>query len=93
MAIGSATPLISNMPSGAAPDASSRPDATRFVEVPMSVTMPPRIAANEIGMRYHEPDGRAAAPRSRPAGRACATIGVLLRIDDAAAVGTAARAT
>ncbi len=43
--------MISNMPRGAEPWDSRRPETTMVVEVPISVTVPPRIEAKEIGMR------------------------------------------
>ena len=50
-ATGSPTGLISNIRSGASPASTRRPDTTRLVDVPTRVTMPPRIAANESGIR------------------------------------------
>ncbi len=53
-ATGKPTGEISNMARGGCPEASSRPEITRFVEVPIRVTIPPRIAAKDRGIRYRE---------------------------------------
>ena len=50
-AIGSAIRVSSNIVKGSYPSVSRRPDTTMLVEVPMSVVIPPRIAANDSGMR------------------------------------------
>ena len=51
MATGKPSLEISNIAKGGCPEASRRPDTTRFVEVPITVTMPPRMAAKDSGIR------------------------------------------
>ena len=48
---GSPTAPISKIPMASSPASSSSPETTRFVEVPIRVTVPPTIAAKLTGMR------------------------------------------
>ena len=91
-ATGSPMGVISKTPSGRPPAWSSRPETTRLVEVPSSVTTPPSRAANETGIRNRDGD----TPRFRhqviTSGMSIATSGVLGKTVDAVAVGTSSRA-
>ncbi len=81
----------SKKPRGSLPDASSRPETTRFVLVPITVTVPPRMAANEIGISSRDtcrPWRRAHAWIS---GTITATIGVLFKTEDATETGGSKR--
>ncbi len=51
IANGSPTLPISHSPMEPMPASSMSPDTTRFVDVPMRVTVPPTTAAKLIGMR------------------------------------------
>ena len=55
-ATGRPTRASSNRASGSCPDCSRRPDTTRLVEVPMTVTAPPRMVAYDSGMRKVDAD-------------------------------------
>ena len=75
------------------PRDSSKPDTTRFVEVPISVHVPPRIAAKLIGMRNFEGLSPMRNAQSRTAGANIATSGVLFKNPESSAVGTNRRAS
>ena len=81
-ASGKLTRVISNRPSGSEPDSSSSPETTRFVEVPISVSTPPRIAAKLIGMRNGDGERPARRAHATTLGATIATIGVLFRNAD-----------
>ena len=80
------------MPIGAIPCCCISPDTTRFVEVPITVSVPPRMVAKLIGIRYHEAGWSRFSAQSATCGASIATIGVLFRNADAAAVGRAGAA-
>ena len=92
-AIGSPTGVSSNMLSGFCPASVNRPETTRLVDVPISVTVPPRMAANDSGMRYREGESPLRSAQLVTCGTSIATIGVLLRKAEAPAVGTSSRAS
>jgi hypothetical protein len=85
--IGAPTGVTAKNPSGSSPAASNAPETTRLVEVPIVVSMPPRIVAKESGISRRE----AATPRRsahpRTIGAAVATTGVLLTRPDSSATG------
>src|SRR5690606_27468396 len=80
-------------PIGAIPELSSRPDTTRFVEVPITVIVPPRMVPKDTGIRYHDGGRPRFSAQSATWGATIATIGVLFRIADAAEVGMRRRAS
>ena len=53
-ATGSPTGVSSNIFSGACPEASSRPETTMLVDVPIKVITPPSSVAKESGIRKRD---------------------------------------
>ena len=78
---------------GAAPLSISRPETTRLVDVPIRVIIPPKMAANESGMRYFDGERPVRSAQLVTWGTSIATIGVLFKKADAAAVGVSSRAS
>lgn len=70
--------VISNMPKAAMPPVWATPSTRRLVEVPISVVVPPKIAAKETGIRKR--DGATPSDRASPmaTGITTTTMGVLL---------------
>ena len=62
-----------------------------LVEVPITVTMPPRIAAKDSGISTADTEPPVRFDQRVTAGTSIATIGVLLTNADAPAAGTSSR--
>ena len=76
---GNPTRVMSKKSSPSNPFSRSIPWTTRLVLVPISVHMPPRIAAKDNGMSNCEEDTRMRFDQSLITGMSIATMGVLLR--------------
>src|SRR5690606_17910035 len=87
----SPTGVITNRPSPEPVCSRSRPLTTRFVLVPMSVTVPPSTAACDRGISSRDTEMPCFLAHSETVGIITATSGVLLRNPDTAATGTISR--
>jgi|GEM_PF-5189834 len=91
-AAGRPTGVSSKSPNGRCPCCSRTPETTRLVDVPMRVMTPPRIAANDRGIRKRDTGSRLERAHDDTSGNSIATRGVLLNTDDNPATGTQSRA-
>jgi hypothetical protein len=69
----------SKKPSGCSPSLASSPETRRLVEVPIRVSIPPRIAAKLSGIITAEAERPKRSAIERRIGMKITTIGVLLR--------------
>src|SRR3546814_4467817 len=72
-------PVISNMPNGASPALRATPSTRMLVEVPIIVSVPPRIVAYDSGISSFEGVVPARLAREIATGVRIATTGVLFR--------------
>jgi len=70
------------------PRSRASPHTTRFVEVPIRVTVPPRMAENESGIRYRDGASWACCASPRKTGMKITTTTVLFKNGESAATTT-----